>query len=108
MDADDDRRVDSRDVETDAVLVFELAGLTSVANLETVLVGSASTNRRRVAAERIAEDADALVVRALDAEVDGRAVRRTHEQDLAAGALYRRAEERVDIRPPRGAVHLGI
>src|SRR5688500_8997333 len=101
MDPDNDRGVDSRDVEPDAVLVVEPSGLAAVANLQSVLVGGASTNRRRVATERIAEDADALVVRALDPEVDGRAVRRTHEQHLAAGAFHCRAEVLVDIRPPR-------
>jgi hypothetical protein len=108
VDADNDRGVDTRNVEPEPMLVLEPRRFAPVSNLEPMLVGRTALNRRRVASERIAEDADALVVRALDPEVDRGSIGRTHVEDLAACPLDGRSQEGVDISSPRDAVHLGV
>jgi hypothetical protein len=106
--AHDDGRVDASDIETQRVLLCGPARLASIADLQPVLVEGPAADGRGVATERVAQDADALVVRSLDAKVDGSTVRGADEQDLTLGSLDRVMEKGMHVVPTDDAVNLGI
>jgi hypothetical protein len=108
MDPEDDRRVDTGDVSSKVVLAIEPGLLSAVADLQTMLVGRSTLDRRRVAAERVAEEPDALVTRSLDAQVDRCTTRSAGVQHVPAGPFDRIYEEGVEIAAAGDAIDLGI
>jgi hypothetical protein len=104
----DYRCVDARHVEADVVLSLVPGRFAPISDLKPVLVRSTSADGRGIATERVTQHTNALVVRSLDPQIDGRSVGRTREEDFTAGSLDGCPEIVVNIGPTRDAVHLGV
>jgi hypothetical protein len=107
VDAEHDGRVYACHVAAERMLAVP-GSLAAVPDLEAVLVRRPSIDRRRVAAERVAEHADPLVTVGLDSDVDRRTVRSADVEHLAAGALHSSSDEAVQVIAAGDAVDLHV
>src|SRR5262249_45895425 len=98
----------ARDVAPECVIAVEPGLLTSVADLQPVLIRGTTLDRSRVAPERIAEQPDAFVAATLDAEIHRRSVRAARVEHIAPGPRDRIGQEPMQVGPACDAVDLRV
>jgi hypothetical protein len=97
VDAEDDRGVDTSEVVAERMVVLHPGSLAAVADLNSVLVGWSPLDRSWVAAKRVAEDAEPLVVLPLNAQVYGGPVAAADIKEFGARLTNGVLEEDVKI-----------